>query len=309
MLAKRLVSGLRVPVSRSRVLQKTTFLAGSIVIATMAMSQTAFGAGLTPSASTAMLGAGSMPLTLVSSVPAANGLVTTKWTGRGGVTDTVNALPGSTVSIVPTTVDGRTGYAATVAPPTSSASAGTQVPSSVSTASTTCYNGDNGLSIAKGCIYNSGNSSVCDPNTCLTYGWEQKMIQNVPGDVITGQQISATVSNNGYNSARYAEAYTDWPGSSGDTWIDFRPQYITTTQSGTQNVTWSLSDGPFSFSQNFYLGSYATYGYVWPHTSANPAFGAAWSGDNTAGTPVSSADTMRIGTGQSDLCSLTGVVD
>ena len=145
--------------------RRAVLVAAGVILANVAMSQTALAAGLTPSSNTALLGAASMPLTLESSSPAANGLVTTKWSGSGGVTDTVTAVPGSTVSIVPTTVNGRIAYTSSVVPPSTATSA--MNVGAASPMTTTCYNGDNGLSIAKGCVYNSGNSQECDPNTCL----------------------------------------------------------------------------------------------------------------------------------------------
>lgn len=235
-------------------------------------------------------------------------MVTTHWIGPNGTSDTLVAPPGATLDVQPN----ASGAAVTVTPASQgspSASSSLSTDSVTTTASTTCYNGDNGLSIADGCVYDSYANTFCAQTSCTHFGFQQTMIQNVKGAVYVAQSLNATVTNNGSQNAQYGAVYDEWPGSTGDVVVQYSPQSILNELSGTISV--SLGIPPFfSFSQSEPF-VYAQTGYDFAHGAQNPAFGAfwqAWSGHfGTPGTGISSANEVHIGAGQSDLADVVQV--
>ena len=138
------------------------------------------------------------------------------------------------------------------------------------------------------------------------------MSNNVKGNVLVTQSIDSSLQNDGV-PATFGATYDEWPGSSGDTVVQSAPLSISSfdTSGGTLSV--GLSAPYFSISVSEPIWD-AQAGYLWPHGSGQPAFGAFWLAESNNSTGVGpqsgdsvsiqSANEVRIGSGQSDLADV-----
>jgi hypothetical protein len=317
---------------RGKLTLKVLLVSSLTAIASLMFVGGASAANPVPSASSAWLASGSQPFTLTNSAPAPNGQVVTTWTGSGataGITSTITAAPGSIVSLVPSTTPNYR-YEVVVTPPQLASTK--SIPASeltaaglsktgaatralgVAAAQTAC--GQTGLNIPKGCIYNEGNITNCLPAGCVWTGYQQQMLQNIAHGVNIAQTYSGTVYNNN-GLVQFGEAYSRWPGSTGDQLVNEQPQGFTTQYGQGTTINVGFNAFGFSLGGSVTIAPNSTYGPIRPSGPTQPAFGAQWqSGYNpvsglpygTLGSGLGSVGQVLIGAGQSDFCEwISGV--
>lgn len=135
------------------------------------------------------------------------------------------------------------------------------------------------------------------------------MSNNVKGNVLVVQSIDSSLANDGV-PATFGATYDEWPGSSGNAVVRASPGTIQSNDTTGAALSVSLTAPYFSIGLTEPIWD-AQSGYLWPHGSQQPAFGAFWraQSDNDTGVgpqpgdsvSVQSANEVRIGSGQSDL--------
>lgn len=206
-----------------------------------------FAAGLvsaaTSSAATQMaaLAPGSMAMTMTSAATMSNGLVQSQWQG-GGITDTMDAPAGSTLSVVATTLpDGRPAKLVTVTPPQAQPS----TPSTSSAGPTTTNDAVQAPAAASWTnpglhtTFNQMTNEPCDAGECIYESSEQYAYNETQGDWIIGQKTEGTVIPATAGDACYGAFWTHFAGESGDSGPlpGYSPSSDTTSSSGSYDVS------------------------------------------------------------------------
>jgi hypothetical protein len=270
-------------------------LAAALTLAPASSAFAAVGATLAP---------GSKAMTLGSATTLANGLVQSTWQGAGGMTDTMVAPAGSTLSIQTVTINGQQATQATVTPPQLAGVAPpTGTAAAADTAAASWTNPPNHT------WFNPQSNEICKSGECV-YGSSQQYAYNeTKGNWIMGQKTTGTISPQTPGASCLGSVYTRFPGEVGDSGplAGYSPSADTTSSSGTYNV--SFSYGGISIGSSVTRTS-AVFGPFTPNRYSNgapnytlPAFGSGWDGFDYGGCTqrqegLGSADAIHLGAGQ-----------
>lgn len=272
-------------------------LAVGLTLASASSAFAAVGATLAP---------GSQAMTLSNSSTLANGLVQSTWHGSG-MTDTMTAPAGSTLSIQTVTINGHQATQATVTPPQL---AGVAPPTgTAASASTTAAAAASWTNPANHTWFNPKSNEICKAGECV-YGSSQQCAYNeTKGNWIIGQKTTGTISPQTGGASCLGSVYTRFPGESGDSGplAGYSPSSDTSKSAGSYNV--SFSWGGFAIGTTVTRTS-AVFGPFTPNRYSNggphytlPAFGSGWDGFDFGGCTqrqegLGSADAIHLGAGQ-----------
>lgn len=251
--------------------------------ASAATTQTTPGGSQETTSGRMLIGAGSQQLTLTSSRTMPDGRIKSQWSvGPGGSDGTASATApaGSTISVTPNLM--------TISPPQALATANASN-TGVAAAQAAWTNP------APGSDYNAVSGSHCFKNSCVYASSFQHAIQEQPGEWFIGQETSGTVYP-ASNSATLGEAYTRFPGESGDSGpLNYRPEGDHCASSGA-SWSWSFSYLGFGIGESSPLSANSCYGPIAPSSWGEPAFGSRWWSNGQGGNHgIGSADAIHLG--------------
>jgi hypothetical protein len=241
-----------------------------------------------------VVAASSTPMTLTQATPLADGQYSTSWTAPGGVTAYVTAAPGSVITL--REPDTHTAVLSVGPPPTLVAAAAIRRGKAHAAANT----------FTNGQIYASaGPTEVCKyVALCTTGAMTQTMFEHVPGAWYIGNKVTSSgYSNNGV-TIKLSEAWSSFPGETGDSRVQWSPSGSVTTTTNVTNITVSAGWNGFGISASFPVNRYSTVGPIFPSGDTFPAFGSKWTGSSNSNScctvyqAADSADTIHLGPGQ-----------
>jgi hypothetical protein len=136
---------------------------------------------------------------------------------------------------------------------------------------------------------------------------ETMMLDHSTSEYYIGNNVTSSGFSNDGTPITLSEAYTKFPGESGDVRTSWTPSGTTTTTSQSGTVGVSAEYGGFGFSYNFNVGTNSTLSPVFPSgpSSSEPAFGSEWQGSNhssssnTVYEAADSGDVIHLASGQS----------